>query len=91
MKSEQSKLKPRHPSHPDFKKPHRVIQSFFSYANIEEVRQLLWRWLQATITGSFNKTLKYSEREGIVYFYCQVKELIEAVYVLYAQNKKNNT
>jgi len=69
--------------------PMNVLGNFFSFAHLPQVRELLWKWLKATITGNYNKTLSRLERENLVHFYEQLEKLIEAVHLLHLKTREN--
>ncbi len=64
-----------------------VIDDFFSYAHLPQVRELLWEWLKTTVTGNYNKSLSRRERADLLYFYEQLTKLTEAVHLLHKRKK----
>lgn len=83
-------LHPRKLNNKEVKNPHIVIDEFFDYARITQVRDLLWAWLESTVTGDFPKGLKRIQRERIISFYNHIEKLIEGVHVIHVQQKKTS-
>ena len=80
-------LQPRKLNKKEVRNPQLVIDEFFDYARITQVRDLLWSWLESTITGDFPKGLTIRERGRIIAFYNHVEKLIEGVHVIHVQQK----
>lgn len=68
-------------SNKERRKPYLVINSFFSYADLNQVRAYLWLWLKTAVTGGWHK-LSGRERHDALYFYEQLGKLVEAAYLL---------
>jgi len=66
-----------------------VLQDFFSFGHLPDVRQMLWDWLRATVTGTFPKELDRRERNEILYLYEYLERLIEAAHLINEQRKKS--
>ncbi len=77
-------LKPRKLNSEERENPKQVIDEFFSYAHLPQVRELLWELLKTAITGSYCHNLTRQEREGIIYFYEQLEKLIEAAHLFHS-------
>jgi hypothetical protein len=71
----------------EIRNPHLVIDELFDFAEIEDLRTLLWKWFSATVTGSFPKQLTRTERTVIVDMYEQMRKLTEAAYLLQVHKK----
>jgi hypothetical protein len=84
-------LQPRKLSAKEVKNPHLIVDEFFDYARITQVRDLLWAWLESTITGDFPKGLSRRERGRIISFYNHIEKLIEGVHVLHVQQKSKSS
>ena len=67
--------------------PEMVIEEFFHYARLPQVRWYLWEMLKTMITGNFPR-LNGRERANLVYFYEQLERLIEAVHLLDLRKKQ---
>jgi hypothetical protein len=67
-----------------------VINGFFSYGDLPEIRQAMWEMHKTTVSGNFSKELNWRERSNIVYFYEQLAKLVKAVHVLYVTEKGKN-
>ncbi|MFZ6024835.1 MAG: hypothetical protein ACOYVG_10345 [Bacteroidota bacterium] len=68
--------------------PQLVIAELFDFAHLPELKQLLWEWLKATVSGSYNKTLSKRERASILLLYEHMEKLIEANHLLHIEQKK---
>jgi hypothetical protein len=65
--------------------PEMVIDEFFEFANLSEVRWYMWEMMTAMVTGTYNQ-LKKRERSNLLYFYERVEKLIEGIHVMYDKN-----
>ena len=77
-------MKPRKLSIDEVEHPERVIDEFFQFAQIPQVRWYLWELMKTMVSGNFNQ-LKTRERANMIFFYEQLEKLIEGVNVLHAQ------
>ena len=77
-----AELEPRNLSKEEIENPYQVIDSFFDYAHLPQVREQLWEWLALTVSGSYHKK-SCIERADLIYFYGKVELLIEAVHILH--------
>jgi len=68
--------------------PEMVIAELFDFAHLPELKQMLWEWLKATVSGSYNKTLSKRERASILLLYEYMEKLIEANHLLHIEQKK---
>jgi hypothetical protein len=59
-----------------------VVDEFFQFAHLPQVRWYLWEMMKTLVTGSFPE-LDSKERNNLICFYEQVEKLIEGVYVLH--------
>jgi hypothetical protein len=75
-------LHPRKLTESEAADPNLVIQSFFDYASLPQVREQLWLFLETMVTGSFNKDCSKEERIELLYFFQQLEKLIEAAHVI---------
>lgn len=64
------------------KKPMLVIEELFDFADLEDVREMLWTWLKVTVTGTYHKELSASERSAILSLYEKMEKLVEAAHVM---------
>jgi hypothetical protein len=80
-------LHPRKLSSEEVADPQMVIASFFDYASLPQVRDKMWLWLEATVSGTYSKELSSRERSNIMLFYQHVERLIEAAHVMHAAQK----
>jgi hypothetical protein len=84
-----SELQPRQLSREQTEDPMLVIQDFFEYDQLPEIRQQLWDMLKTAATGNYCKTLSRRERSDLFYFYEQLVKLVEAAHLLYRNAKKS--
>lgn len=68
--------------------PQMVLTELFDFAHLPELKNMLWEWLKATVSGSYNKTLSNRERASILHYYEYLEKLLEANYLIHAQQKK---
>jgi hypothetical protein len=66
----------------EMRKPHIVIEDFFDCYHLQDVRDILWRWLEAVISSPQNISSEPLERSNHIYFYENVERIIEAAYVM---------
>jgi hypothetical protein len=62
--------------------PNLVIDELFDFADLPDVRELLWGWLKTTVTGTYHKDLSASERSAIITLYEKMEKLVEAAHVM---------
>jgi hypothetical protein len=67
------------------KTPLLVVEELFDFADLDDVRELLWSWLKATITGTYHKELSATERSAILTLYEKLEKLVEASHVMHTQ------
>lgn len=70
--------------------PWLVIHGFFDYSGIDSVKENMWEWLKITVSGTFSSDmLSKGRRYDMIYLYEHVEKLIEAVHILYKQNRES--
>lgn len=79
-------MKPRKLSIEEIEQPERVIDEFFQFAQLPQVRWYLWEEMKTLITGSFGD-LDSRDRSNLIYFHEQIEKLIEVVHVIHGQIK----
>lgn len=62
--------------------PEMVIEELFDFADLQQVRGMLWNWLKATVTGGYPEDLDKEERNEIILLYEKIEKLVEAAHVL---------
>lgn len=72
----------------ELKNPELVIDELFDFADLQDVRELLWGWLKVTVTGTYHKEFSASERSAIITLYEKIEKLVEAVHVIHENQKK---
>lgn len=83
-------LKPRKLSPEETEDPLLVIQDFFTYAHLPEIREQLWEMLKTMVTGGYCHVLKRQERADLMHFYEKLEKLIEAAHLLYKKGTGNH-
>lgn len=68
--------------------PYLVIEEFFDFADVSEIRTLLWEWLKTTVTGAYPKHLSRTERATLLDLYEKMEKLVEAAYILKTKARK---
>jgi hypothetical protein len=81
-------LIPRKLTKEETQDPYSVISSFFDYAHLPHIREMLWNWLKTTVTENWH-TLSGKERSDALYFYEKLEKLVEAVHLI-NKNKSNS-
>jgi predicted AAA+ superfamily ATPase len=74
-------MKPRKLSIEEIEQPERVIEEFFQFAHLPQVRWYMWELMKTLVTGGFPE-IEARERTSLVCFYEQLEKLIEGVHVL---------
>jgi hypothetical protein len=70
--------------------PQLVLAELFDFAHLPELKMMLWEWLKATVTGSYNKTLSKKEKASILLLYEYMEKLLEANLLLHIEQKKQD-
>ena len=81
-------LHPRKLTEEEAANPYSVIDSFFTYASLPQIRDELRTWLEITVTGNFPDHSNNEQRNNLIYFYGQIERLIESVYVLHISKQE---
>ena len=77
-------------SEEEIRNPQLVIDRFFDYAGLENLREYLWDWFKLTISGTFNTQLIDKHRRyDMIIFYEHIERIIEAAHIIYLQQQKN--
>jgi hypothetical protein len=79
-------LMPRKLTEEEHKNPLLVIEGFFDYAHLPQVREMLWEILKTLVTGNYS-TLSQNEQANLFYFLEQLERLVEASHLI-RQKKK---
>lgn len=65
--------------------PHPALHDFFTYYSLPDIRQQLWELLKGAVTGTEHQ--QPADRVGMLHFYEKLEKAMEAVHMLYTQNK----
>jgi hypothetical protein len=68
--------------------PQLVIDDLFDFAHLPDIRELMWEWLKATVTGTYHKELSSSERSAILSLYEHLTRLVEAAHIIHTTERK---
>jgi hypothetical protein len=71
-------------------RPFDVINHFFQDHRLSEIRQVLWDWLEVSMTTSNTAFDEPSERDRIFWFYKALEEFVEAAYVIHLEREPMN-
>lgn len=71
-------------------KPTLVLAELFDFAHLPDLKLMLWEWLKATVTGSYNKTLSKREKASILLLYEYMEKLLEANHLLHIEQQKKD-
>jgi hypothetical protein len=77
---------PRGLSNEERENPYLFIHALFDYAHLPQLREMLWEWLRATVTGSFQHGSR-TDRENILDFFEKLQKLIEAAHLIHLKTK----
>jgi len=69
--------------------PLQVIEDFFSFVHLPEIRQMLCNWFKSTVTGTFPRDPDRTGRKEIVLLYEHLEKLVEAAHLLNHQRLVN--
>jgi len=67
-----------------------VIREFFQNFHLVEIRQKLWNWFETAITTEYGLFEEATDRSGLMQFYSQLEELVEAAYLIDQQQRKKS-
>jgi hypothetical protein len=70
--------------------PTLVIDDFFDNYHLQDVRDILWRWLVAVISSPQSISSEPLERSYHMYFYEKVEGVIEAAYIIKRKMRKHH-
>jgi hypothetical protein len=65
-----------------------VIEDFFECFHLNEVREILWRWMVEVVSSPRSISDDHHERNNHIYFYEKIEILVEAAYVILKKIKK---
>ena len=59
-----------------------VIEEFFQSYHLNDVRDILWKWVVEVLSSSGSISSEALERNNHIYFYEKIEMLVEAIFVL---------
>jgi hypothetical protein len=82
-------MKPRKLSIDEIEHPEKVIEEFFQFAHLPQVRWYMWESLKTLVAGNYIH-LKSKERSNLIYFHEQIEKLVEVVHVMHEKQRLSN-
>lgn len=79
-------MKPRKLTAEEVDCPEKVIEEFFQFAHLPQVRSFMWEGVKTMVTGNFAQ-LRTRDRVNLLYFYEQMEKLIEGVHVMHESRR----
>jgi hypothetical protein len=83
----QSELEPRKLSKEEIENPYEVIDNFFDYAHLPQVRDELWEFLKLTVSSNYHIQPR-RDRANLLHFYEKLEQLVEAVHIIHQRTKR---
>lgn len=68
--------------------PFLVIEDFFECYHLNEVREILWKWMEEVVCSPRSISNNPMDRSNHMYFYEKMEELVEAVFMLEKLKRK---
>ena len=65
--------------------PDSVLNDFFSWYHLDDLRQMLWEWMQAAMITDNGIYETSKERSNLLFFYRNMELLVEAAYLIRQQ------
>lgn len=72
------------------KNPHLVIKEFYSWFDLQDMREILWDWLVAALSSESSTYNTGHARSNLIFIYEKTELLIEATYELNKRRKRRN-
>lgn len=69
------------------KDPDSVLKEFFTWYHLDDLRQLLWEWMQVAITTENDVYETSRDRSNLLFFYRNMETLIEAAFLVKQQQE----
>jgi len=70
------------------KDPYSVVEDFFSFFHLQDVREVLWDWLVAALSSESGAYNTGYARSNLFFVYEKFELLIEAVHGLHRKRRK---
>ena len=81
-------MKPRKLTPEEIEHPEKVLEDFFQFVHLPEVRRYMWEGMKTLVTETYSH-LKCREKSNLIYFYEQLEKVIEVVHVMYESGNKH--
>lgn len=82
-----SEFEPRKLSKEEIENPYQIIDNFFDFAHLPQIREELWEMLKLTVSSSYHIQPR-RDRANLLYFYEKLEQLVEAVHIIHQREKK---
>lgn len=82
-----SEFEPRKLSKEEVENPYQVIDNFFDFAHLPQIRTELWEMLKLTVSSSYH-IQRRRDRANLLYFYEKLEQLVEAAHIIHQREKK---
>jgi hypothetical protein len=79
-------MKPRKLSIEEIEHPEKVIEEFFEFAHLPQVRWYMWESFKALVAGNYAQ-MKCKERSSLICFHEQMEKLVEVIHVIHEKNQ----
>ncbi len=75
-------------SEKQMKDPGRILEEFFTWYHLDDIRQILWEWMQVAMVTDNDVFESGRDRNNLLFFYRNIEILVEAAYLLRKQKKQ---
>lgn len=82
-------MKPRKLTPEEIERPEKVIEAFFQYVNLPEMRAYLWEGMKRLVTETYSH-LRSREKLNLIYFYEQVEKVMEVMHVIHERKNRQD-
>jgi hypothetical protein len=62
--------------------PRSVIEAFFECYHLQDVREILWKWLVEVLSSARSIAQDGQQRNDHIYFYEKLEALVEAIHII---------
>lgn len=72
----------------DKQNPCFVLDDFFSFFHLQDMREILWDWLTTALSTDSGRYSTAFERSNLLFAYEKLELLVEAAYLMYKRRKQ---
>lgn len=69
--------------------PYLVLDDFYSFFHLQDIREILWEWLVAAMSTESGQYSTGYARSNLIFVYERVELLLEATYNINKRRRKN--